>query len=232
MTTPPTSSAADATAAPGLHISFVSDVVCPWCAIGLGSLQIALDRVGNALGPVTLQFEPFELNPQMPHEGEDIVGHLSRKYGLTPEQVAANQANIQARAAAVGVDFQMDRRSRIWNTFDAHRLLHWAGLQGAAQQLALKRGLLGAYFTLGDNPGDAAVLLREVDRAGLDEAAAQAVLASDAYAAEVREQEQTWQQAGINGVPAVIVNHRHLIQGGQPPEVFEQALRQIAAGAA
>ena len=213
-----------------LHIAFVSDVVCPWCAIGLGALQIALDRLGDSVGPVELHFEPFELNPQMPPEGEDIGEHLARKYGLTPEQVVANQASIRERAASVGFDFRMDRRSRTWNTFDAHRLLHWAGLQGPAQQLALKKALLSAYFTEGLNPGDASVLRQAALSAGLDEGQALAVIQSEAFADDVRAQEDLWRQAGISAVPSVVINHRHLIQGGQPAEVFEQALRQIAGG--
>ena len=215
---------------PALHLSFVSDVVCPWCAIGLNALQIARDRLGDSLGPISLQFEPFQLNPDMPPEGEDIVEHLSRKYGLSVEQVAVNQAGIRERAAAVGFDFRMDRRSRTWNTLDAHRLLHEAGLQGEATQLALKRGLLSAYFTLGENPADAAVLRREGLIAGLDAAVIEAVIASDRHADAVRQQQAVWRRAGISSVPSVIVNQRHLIQGGQPPEVFEQALRQIVRG--
>ena len=215
-----------------MKISFVSDVVCPWCAIGLASLEQALAQAGDVLGPVDLRVEPFELNPQMAPEGEDIVEHLTRKYGMTAEQVRDNQGRIRDRAAGVGVDFRMDRRSRTWNTFDAHRLLHWAGTLGAAEQLGLKRALLRAYFTDGDNPGARDVLLREVRTLGLDEAAAAQVIDSGAFADEVREHEQFWQQAGIHSVPAVIINDRHLISGGQPPEVFEQALRQIASGIA
>lgn len=126
----------------------------------------------------------------------------------------------------------MDRRSRIYNTFDAHRLLHWLEAEGTlAQQRALKHALFKAYFTNGENPGDAAVLLRLVRELGLDEALAGEVLASDRYADAVREREAFYQSHGIRSVPAVIVNQRHLIQGGQPVEVFEQALRQIASQA-
>ena len=212
-----------------MNITFVSDVVCPWCAIGLASLEQALARVGDSLGPIELRFEPFELNPQMPAEGEDVLAHLTRKYGINEEQIRANQSGIQQRAASVGFDMRMGQRTRIWNTFDAHRLLHWAGELGAASQLALKKALLSTYFTEGENPGDRAALLRAATRAGLDEAAAAEVLDSGRYADEVREHEAMWQQAGIRSVPSVILNNKHLISGGQPPEVFEQALRQIAA---
>lgn len=212
-----------------MKIDLVSDVVCPWCVVGLKSLDIALQRLGPSFEPVELSFQPFELNPQMPPEGEDISEHLARKYGLTPEQVKTNQQAIRERAAAVGFDFRMDKRSRTWNTFDTHRLLHWAHEVNPAQQRALKEALFSAYFTEGLNPGSHEVLLRLCGEVGLDGDIAQAILNSDRYAAEVREAEAFWQQAGIRSVPAFIINDKHLISGGQPPEVFEQALRQIAA---
>jgi predicted DsbA family dithiol-disulfide isomerase len=214
-----------------MKIEFVSDVVCPWCIIGLKSLDQALERIGDELGPVELSFQPFELNPQMPPEGEDIVEHLSRKYGMDEVQVKQNQAMIRDRAASVGFEFRMDKRSRTWNTFDAHRLLHWAHEVNPAAQRPLKEALFSAYFTEGLNPGDHGLLLRLAGELGLDATEAAAVLASDRYAAEVREQETYWQRAGIRSVPSLIINDKHLITGGQPPEVFEQALRQIAAQA-
>ena len=209
-----------------MKIDFVSDIACPWCAVGLNSLERALEKLGDEVS-VQLHFQPFELNPQMPPEGEDTVQHLARKYGLSPEQLAKNREAIRERGASVG--FTFGERPRIWNTFDAHRLLHWAGLVGAPQQRALKHALLGAYHTEGDNPGDADVLLRAAKQAGLDEAGAREVIGSGRYADEVRAAERHWQELGISSVPSVIVNDRHLIQGGQPPEVFERALRQLAA---
>ena len=208
-----------------MKIDFVSDIACPWCAVGLNALERALERLGDEVS-VQLHFQPFELNPQMPPEGEDTVQHLSRKYGLSPEQLAKNREAIRERGAAVG--FRIGERPRIWNTFDAHRLLHWAGLAGPTRQRALKHALLGAYHTDGENPGDAAVLLRAARQAGLDEAEAREVIESGRYAAEVRSAERHWQELGIHSVPSVIVDDRHLIQGGQPPEVFERALRQLA----
>ena len=212
------------TATKTLKIDVVSDVVCPWCAIGLASLEQALARVEGEIG-ATLQFHPFELNPQMGAEGEDIVEHLSRKYGIDAAQIERNREAIRQRGAALGVRF--GARSRTWNTFDAHRLLHWAGLEG--RQHALKRELLAAYHGDGENPSDPEVLVRRAEAAGLDPARAREVLASGAYADAVRADERHWLELGIHAVPAVIVNDRHLISGGQPPEVFEQALRQIAA---
>ena len=208
-----------------MKIDFVSDIACPWCAVGLNSLERALERLGDEVS-VQLHFQPFELNPQMPPEGEDTVQHLSRKYGLAPDQLARNREALRERGASVG--FTFGERPRIWNTFDAHRLLHWAGLAGADKQRALKHALLGAYHTEGDNPGDAAVLLRAAKQAGLDEAEAREVIESGRYADEVRAAERHWQELGIHSVPSVIIDDQHLIQGGQPPEVFERALRQLA----
>lgn len=211
-----------------LKIDFVSDVACPWCAVGLASLQQAIGRLGDEV-PTEVHFQPFELNPQMGPEGQDIGEHLAQKYGSTPEQQAANWESIRQRGEALGFEFRRAGRGRVWNTFDAHRLLHWAGGQSPHAQLALKKALLGAYFTDARNVSDAQVLLDAVEAAGLDRAAAQAVLSSGRFANEVREQEGFYQQHGIHAVPSVIINDRHLVQGGQPPEVFEQVLRQIAA---
>jgi predicted DsbA family dithiol-disulfide isomerase len=213
-----------------MKIDFVSDIACPWCAVGLNALEMALQRLGADM-PVELHFQPFELNPQMGPDGQDAVEHLSAKYGISAEQIARNQAAIRERGAAVG--FAFGARGRVWNTFDAHRLLHWAGVEGAdGAQRALKHALLQAYHGHGRNPSDAEVLVAAAASAGLDPGRARAVLDSDEFTQEVRQAEAFWQQAGIRSVPAVVVNDRHLIQGGQPPEVFEQALRQIEAEAA
>ena len=209
-----------------MKIDFVSDIACPWCAVGLNALEIALQRIGDDI-PVTLHMQPFELNPDMAIEGEDAAAYLSRKYGLDTAQLTANRANIRARGDAVG--FSFGDRTRVWNTFDAHRLLHWAGLQDAAKQRALKHALLRAYHGEGRNPGAKDVLIELAQEAGLDAAAAQGILESDHYQQDVRTAEQLWISRGINSVPAVIIDDRHLISGGQPPDVFEQALRQIAA---
>lgn len=211
-----------------LKIDFVSDVSCPWCAIGLNALERALAQIGPEI-ETDLYFQPFELNPQMVPEGQDIGEHLAQKYGSTPEQSAKNREGIRARGEEVGFVFNMDKRGRIYNTFDAHRLLHWAGEEG--KQRELKHALFKAYFTDGQNPGDHALLLRVAGEVGLDTERARAILASDEFASDVRQAELFYQQNGIHAVPAVIINDRHLIQGGQPVEVFEQALRQIAAGA-
>jgi predicted DsbA family dithiol-disulfide isomerase len=211
-----------------LKIDFVSDVACPWCAIGLASLERALERVQGEIEP-QLHFQPFELNPQMPPGGQDVTEHLTQKYGSTPEQQAAARENIRQRGAAVGFEFRPEGRGRVYNTFDAHRLLHWAGEQSPDKQHALKKALLKAYHGQGRSPEDAAVLLDCVAEAGLDVEAARAVLQESRYADEVREQEQQWLANGIHAVPSVVLNGKWLVQGGQPPEVFEQALRQAVA---
>ncbi|MRD47481.1 DsbA family oxidoreductase [Caenimonas koreensis] len=211
-----------------LKIDFVSDVACPWCAIGLASLEQALDRVGGEI-KAELHFEPFELNPAMPPGGQDVTEHLTQKYGSTAQQQATAREAIRERGASVGFEFRKEGRGRVYNTFNAHRLLHWAGLQGPQQQRDLKMALLKAYHGEGRALEERDVLLQTVAEAGLDARHAAGILDSDAYAAEVREREEFYRQHGISAVPSVIVNNRHLIQGGQPPEVFEQALRQIAA---
>lgn len=212
-----------------LKIDFVSDVSCPWCAIGLASLERAIELLDGDIQP-ELHFQPFELNPAMPASGQDISEYLTQKYRTAPEQQAAAREAIRERGAAVGFEFRKEGRGRIYNTFDAHRLLHWAGLEGPARQQALKKALLKAYFTDGRSPGDHEVLAQAAAEAGLDAARAREILAGDEFAEQVREREKFYQDHGIHAVPAVIINDRHLIQGGQPPEVFEQALRQIAAG--
>jgi predicted DsbA family dithiol-disulfide isomerase len=207
-----------------MKIDFVSDIACPWCAVGLNAFEIALKRLGDSV-PIELHFQPFELNPAMPPEGEDTVQHLSRKYGRTPAELAQAREGLRQRGAEVG--FTFGERPRIWNTFNAHRLLHWAGLEG--KQRELKHALLAAYHTHAQNPGDIEVLVRVAGEVGLNPARAREILESDAYAEQVREAERHWQGLGIHAVPCVVIDERHLIQGGQPPEVFEQALRRLFA---
>ena len=209
-----------------IKIDFVSDIACPWCAVGLASLEEAIGRVKDVID-VELHFQPFELNPRMGAEGEDVTEHLMRKYQISPEQVAQNQARIAQRGAELG--FTFNQRKRIVNTFDAHRLLHWVETEGKhGDQHRLKRALLEAYFTNGEDPSDHSVLLEVVQRTGLDRTRAAEVLASEEFSQDVRQREQLYLSQGINSVPAVIINERYLVQGGQPVEMFEQALRQVA----
>ena len=212
-----------------LRIDFVSDVACPWCVVGLRSLKAALDKVGTDI-EADIHFQPFELNPDMPPEGENTTEHVQKKYGSTPERSAAARNAIRDAGANFGFDFNYNSESRIWNTFDAHRLLHWAGLEG--RQLELKEALFAANFTQQKSTSDHAVLIEAARAAGLDAGRASEILASDLYVAEVRAEQSLWRNRGINAVPSVIFNGRWMVQGGQPPQVFEQAIRQIMAGTA
>ncbi len=209
-----------------IRIDFVSDVVCPWCAIGLAALEQAIARVGDEVD-VELHVQPFELNPDMAPEGEGIDEHIGRKYGLTAAQMEENRGRLRERGAAVGVDFAMGARSRIYNTFDAHRLLHWAAQEG--RQLPLKRALLHAYFTDGEDVSDRDVLARIARGVGLSGERAAAILASGEFAEDVRADEQGFLRAGISSVPAIIFERQYLVSGGQPVDVFESVLRQVAS---
>ena len=213
-----------------LHIDFVSDIVCPWCVVGLGGLRAALETLKAEGIEADITFQPFELNPGMAPEGENIGEHIARKYGSTPEQSQANRAMITQRAAEAwpGFEMRMGPDSRIWNTFDAHRLLHWAGSIGRDEQAALKAALFTAHFTEGRVMTDPEVLADAAQAAGLDRTRAVEVLADDRYAAEVRAEEALWVSRGITGVPAVVVEGKCLISGGQPAAVFEEALRRMA----
>ncbi len=215
-----------------LKIDFVSDVVCPWCVVGLGGLETALETLKPEGIEADIAFRPFELNPDLAPEGENIVEHIGRKYGATPEQSAQNREMIRARAAESGFDMRMTDASRIWNTFDAHRLIHWAGeTEGAQAQKALKTALFRAHFTENRNLTDAGVLTAAAEAAGLDRAQAAEVLASDRYVQAVRAEQAQWRARGITSVPAVVVEGKYLISGGQPAAVFEEALRKIAGEA-
>jgi predicted DsbA family dithiol-disulfide isomerase len=206
-----------------IRIDFVSDVSCPWCAVGLNALEQAIRTTGV---DVEIHFQPFELNPQMAPEGEDATEHLVRKYGLTPEQLERNREMIRARGAALG--FAFGQRRRMHNTFDAHRLLHWAGIEGAEQQRALKHALLRAYHGDGEDVGAHDVLARIAGSVGLDARRARAILDSAEFSDEVRAQERYYIERGIQAVPAVIFNESQLVSGGQPVELFEQVLRQLS----
>jgi len=208
-----------------MKIDFVSDVSCPWCVVGLHALEQALERVRDTVS-AELHVQPFELNPQMPPAGQDIIEHLQQKYGSTVEQLASNSETIHARGAELGFEFRMETRKRVYNTFDAHRLLHWAELDGRG--VALKHALFRAYFTDGENPSDHDTLVRLAVEVGLDGDRARSLLASDTYASDVRIVERYFQEHGIHAVPAVIINDRHLISGGQAVETYEGALRQLA----
>ncbi len=211
-----------------VRIDFVSDIACPWCAIGLASLQKAIDQVGSEV-KTEISFQPYELNPQMPVGGRDVFEYLTEKYGRTLAEVQASQENIYRRAADVGFAFHPEGRKRVYNTFNAHRLLHWAKEEhGAEAQLRLKKELFHTYFTLAINFDDQQNILDAVDRAELPTKRAQEILNSNEFSQAVRDQEQKYMQLGINSVPAIIFNNQYLVQGGQAPEVFAKALLEYS----
>ncbi len=210
-----------------MRIDFISDIACPWCAVGLAALEKALLQLGDTVS-YELHFQPFELNPDMPREGKNLVEYLSKKYGMTAERILANHEQLRLRGEAVG--FVFGHREHIWNTFDAHRLLYWAALSDVKDsQLKLKLALLRAYHSDAKNPSDPLILLSLVEAVGLDKTQAQRILQSDAYAKEVRNLENEWRQAGINAVPSMVINRKHLLQGAQLIETLLSALQQLNA---
>ncbi|MFM8576042.1 MAG: DsbA family oxidoreductase [Limnohabitans sp.] len=214
-----------------LKIDFVSDIACPWCAVGLFALEKALERLEGEV-QADIRFHPFELNPHMGPGGQDLGEHLTQKYGSTAEQQAKIRETINARGAEVGFAFAPGGRGRVYNTFDAHRLLAWAEtqeeVQGEGAQRRLKKALLAAYQGRAERIEDHEVLLAVVAGAGLNVEAAREVLASGAYGEQVRAEEALYQRSGIQSVPAIIINDQYLISGGQPVDIFEDSLRQIA----
>lgn len=208
-----------------LNIAIVSDVVCPWCVIGIRSLETALERLDGTTADITLH--PFELNPDMAREGENVAEHIAKKYGRALGQGSAIRDEIKRRSAEVGFVMNTGPDSRIWNTFDCHRLLHWAGEQG--RQRELKMAMFTAHFSEGRDMGDHAVLADAAFAAGLDPIEAAAILASDRYANDVRAEENYWRREGVQAVPTFIINGKYVISGGHPPEAFERALSKIAA---
>ena len=208
-----------------LKIDIVSDVSCPWCIIGFKALQEALEKVAPDI-TASIEWQPFELNPQMPPEGQDITEHITEKYQISEQQAEQNRDVIKQRGLSVGYEFGNRGGGRIYNTFDAHRLLHWANTQG--KQTELKLALFDLYFKHNGDPSDHEQLLQTVKSVGLDVAQATKILGSDEFVADVRQMQQHYQSAGVQSVPAVIVNNKHLISGGQPAEVFQKALIQIA----
>lgn len=215
-----------------LRIDFVSDVACPWCAVGLGALEAALARVSPDI-TAHLHVQPFELNPHMAPGGQDLGEHLSDKYGTTAQEQADIRRTITQRGAEVGFHFHPDGRGRVYNTLACHRLLHWADTLSPNEDhpssaLPLKKALLRAYQGRAENMDDAAVLLACVREVGLDEEDAAALLASTALTQEVKDRQALFTQSGIRSVPAIIINQQHLISGAQTADIFERALRDIA----
>lgn len=212
---------------PTIKIDYVSDIPCPWCAVGLGNLNQAINQFSDKAN-FEIHFHPFELNPNMPLGGQDAIEHLTEKYGLSVEQVKANQANIRTKALEAGFAFHPEGRKRVYNTFDAHRLLYWAGKEfGLEKQAALKKELLNTYFCLAVNLDEQKNLLDAVNRSGLDRDRAQEVLDHNEFTREVRESEANYTNLGISSVPSIILNDQYLLQGAQPSESFVNAFERL-----
>jgi len=212
---------------PTIKLDYVSDVACPWCAVGLGNLNQAMAELSDKVN-FEVHFRPFELNPSMPLGGQDAIEHLTEKYGLTADQVKANQANIRAKALDAGFAFHPEGRKRVYNTFDCHRLLYWAAKEYNLQkQAALKKELLNTYFCLAVNLDDQENLLDAVTRAGLDKDRAHKILIGNEFTKEVKEEETFYTKAGISSVPSIILNEKYLLQGAQPPESFINAFERL-----
>jgi predicted DsbA family dithiol-disulfide isomerase len=209
-----------------LKIDIVSDVVCPWCIIGYRQLQTALAAVPGRFD-VSLQWHPFELNPHMPPEGQNLREHLAQKYGATLEQSQATRARLTALGESLGFTFNYSDDMRIVNTFRAHQLLHWAGEQG--KQTALKLELFAAVFNRGEDVSNVDVLAAAVGRANLPVAEAMAVLEDERYATEVRSEQQRWLDRDVHAVPTFLFNGRYQVPGAQEAETFVRVLDKIAA---
>jgi predicted DsbA family dithiol-disulfide isomerase len=214
---------------PTIKINFISDIGCPWCAVAFGTLEQAMERLSDQ-AEFEIHFEPFELNPQMRLGGENAIDYLGKKYGLSEQQVKANQIKIWERAAAAGFDFHPEGRKRIYNTFDAHRLLYWAGHEhGLASQHRLKREFFNTYFCLAADFDKRENLLEAVQRAHLDQSAASKVLEEGLFAKEVKAQEVYYHAQGVNAVPNLIFNGKYSLQGAQPLEILEASLKEVIA---
>lgn len=212
-----------------LIIDIVSDVVCPWCYIGYQRLKEALTAYQDKVH-YTIRWHPFELNPDMPAEGQLLSEHIVEKYQITPEESEENRARISALAEDCGIRIHFTPLSRIYNTFKAHQLLHWASNYG--RQTELKLALFEAYFTEQENPNSLDVLLESVDRAGLDRDEAELVLKTEQFADVVRAEEHVWLEQGISSVPAFVFNGKYLVSGAQETGTFKQVIHTLIKEAA
>ena len=212
---------------PTIKINFISDIGCPWCAVALGTLEQAMENLKDQ-AEFEIHFEPFELNPQMRVGGANAIEYLSNKYGISEQQVKANQAKIRERAAAAGFHFHPEGRKKVYNTFDAHRLLYWAGHEhGLASQHRLKKEFFNTYFCLAADFDKRENLLEAVQRARLDQSAASKVLEEGLFTKEVKAQVAYYQAQGVNAVPNLILNGKHSLQGAQPLEILEASLKEV-----
>ena len=207
-----------------ITIDIISDVSCPWCIIGFRSLDLAIKELGIK-NSVLLNWLPFELNPTMPPEGQNRNDYIREKYGLSKEQGDANRQNLIARGKELGYEFVFAEEGRVYNTFDAHRLIHWARESGLQTQLKL--ALFDLFFQQQGNPSDHDDLLHCVDNVGLEVDRAKQILNSDDYVEEVRKELNFVRSNEINSVPTCIFNQKYLISGGQPTQIFINALQEL-----
>lgn len=208
-----------------LRIDIVSDVVCPWCIIGYRQLAEALKQTNTEH---EIHWHPFELNSNMPSEGQNLREHIMEKYGSSKEESDASRIRMTEAGSEVSFEFNFNDDTRMHNTFNLHQLLYWAGQQGQKPMHDLKQALFSAHFTKGRNISDNAVLADIAAEVGLDRSEALAVLEEQRFAKEVRAEEQHWQQQGIQSVPAMIFNERHLVSGAQGVENYVNILEQLA----
>lgn len=207
-----------------IEIDIISDVTCPWCIIGYQSLMEAIKELGME-DSIDISWKAFQLNPNLPTEGQEISEHIQQKYGATAEQSAANRANIKARGLDVDYKFDFADNGRIYNTFDAHRLLHWA--KGYGLQTKLKLALFDLYFQKQGNPSDHSALVKVAESVGLDPDLALKILTTDQYVDEVRTEIASAQQKGIHSVPSFIFNNEMLVTGGHPKETFVNVIKGL-----
>lgn len=213
--------------ATNLRIDIISDVVCPWCVIGYHQLGRALEQTFIA---ADIHWHPFELNPHIGAEGENLREHLAKKYGTSPEGSVMARDRLTAMGKELGFTFNYADDMRTYNTFNAHQLVKWASMQG--RQHDMNMALFGAFFTHRRDVGDVAVLADVAAEIGLDRDEALAVLGDQRYAAEVRREQQFWKSQGIDGVPAIVFAQKHLVTGAQGVATFASILSQITESTA
>lgn len=205
-----------------LRIDIVSDVMCPWCIIGYRQLAQALEASDVAH---EVHWHPFELNPEMPPEGQNVREHVAEKYGSTAEQSEQSRQQMTKLGSELGFDFSFTEDMRMHNTFNTHQLLHWADKQGCKNDL--KMALFTAHFTDGRDLSDIAVLVDVATEIGLDPTEGLAVLEDQRFASEVRQEQSFWIQQGIRGVPAVVFDRQHLVTGAQGVDNYTNILAQL-----
>jgi predicted DsbA family dithiol-disulfide isomerase len=210
---------------PTVRIDIISDVMCPWCAIGYLGLKQALEELKGEL-LADIHWQPFELNPNMPLDGQELGEHIMEKYGSTAEESKSNRDHIVSLGANLDFEFNFEEGKRILNTFNAHQLLHWAG-ETSDQQTELKMALLVAYFKDGRDVSNVEILAEIVEEVGLDAGFAKQLLEDQVYAGDVRGLQEQWRGMGVSAVPSFIIDEKYMISGGQPAQAFVQGLRQM-----